>query len=159
MDFLMKQTIDWDKIELLIDTTIFSKDIVMKTVYNFLDIWYFFFSMVGENIKVQCKRKDNTEWTSEKIILDFSDELLNVYLRDKIEKENKNLREMIIENALSWSIDVSNYVQIETKKDNFDDEIENILKDLENDPELKIDENQIKKLIADIRNNDFDEKK
>jgi hypothetical protein len=39
--------------------------------------------------------------SSEKIILDFSDELLNVYLRDKIEKENKDLRETIITTALT----------------------------------------------------------
>jgi hypothetical protein len=32
----------------------------------------------------------------EDIIADFSDELLSVYLRDKLEKDNKEIREKIV---------------------------------------------------------------
>jgi hypothetical protein len=75
-------------------------------------------------------------------------------LRDKIEKENKDLRETIITTALTWAIDLNNYVKIETGSNNYDNEIEDILKELENDPELKVDEEDIKKLISEIKAND-----
>lgn len=151
MDFLIKKDIDSSFFELIIDVNIFSKDLILRTAYNFLDKGYFLFSMDWKNIKLQCKKKEDCQDDTEKIILDFSDELLNVYLRVKIEQENKSLRETIINTALSSSIDLSNYVEIETNTNNFDDEIENILKDLENDPELKIDEEDIRKLLSEVR--------
>jgi|GEM_PF-5307976 len=47
---------------------------------------------------------------------------------------------------------MNNYVEIDIKKENstLENEIENILKELENDPELKIDEDDIKKLLGEI---------
>ncbi len=152
MDFLIQKEVSRDMFELVIDTKIFSKNIVLKTAYNFLDLWYFIFTMVGKNIKVQCKKKAESHIDSEEIILKFCDELLNVYLRSELEKDNKVIREEIITAALSWSIDMNNYVEIDIKKENstLENEIENILKELENDPELKIDEDDIKKLLGEI---------
>lgn len=152
MDFLIQKEVSGDMFELVIDTKIFSKNIVLKTAYNFLDLWYFIFAMVGKNIKVQCKKKAECHIDSEEIILKFCDELLNVYLRSELEKDNKVIREEIITAALSWSIDMNNYVEIDIKKENstLENEIENILKELENDPELKIDEDDIKKLLGEI---------
>ena len=154
MDFLIKKTIEWnDKFEIIIDTEIFSKDLVFITAYNLLDKWYFLFSMDWKNIKVQCKKKETYLYDAEKIIFDFSDELLNVYLRLKIENENKELKNIIIETALRSAIDIGNYIDSSTEERDLDSEINNLLKDLENDPELKIDEEEIKKMINNIKSN------
>jgi hypothetical protein len=37
MSNFLKEALDGDKVELLIDKNIFSKDIVLKAAYNFLD--------------------------------------------------------------------------------------------------------------------------
>lgn len=150
MDFLIKKDISWNKFELIIDTKIFSKDIILKTAYNFLDIWYFIFSYEGKNIKMQCQTKNSENISSEQLILNFCDEILNVYLREKIENENKELRNIIISTALKGSIDSDNFVEIPTSDDTEND-IEKLLKDLENDPELMIDEKEIQKLINQIK--------
>ena len=155
MDFLVKKEIDWDKFELIIDTNIYSKDILLRAAYSFIDKWYFLFFTDWNNIKIQCQKKENSIDSTEKIIWDYSNELLNVYLRDKIEKENKDIRNTIINTALTWAIDLNSYVEMETKIDNYDWEIENILKELENDPDLKIDEEDIKKLINEIKSEEI----
>lgn len=152
MDFLIKKEIEWNKFELEIDANIFSKEIILRTAYIFIDKWYFLFFSKWNNIIVQCQKKDNTEETSEKIILDFTDELLNTYLRDKVEKENRNLREIIINKALTSPIDSENYViDSNNEKSEFENEIESILKSLEDDPELNIDWDEMKKLIEKIK--------
>jgi len=38
MDFLIQKEVSGDMFELVIDTKIFSKNIVLKTAYNFLDL-------------------------------------------------------------------------------------------------------------------------
>lgn len=149
MDFLLEKEIEWDKFELLIDTSIFQKDIVMLTAYNFLDKGYFIFFMEWENIKLQCKKKEKFEWDTEQIIFEFTEELLNVYLRKKIEEDNKQLRNEIINTALSSAVDSQYYVQ--EGQDNVDIEVEKVLEDLKNDPELNIDENYIDKLASDSK--------
>ncbi|NCO32037.1 hypothetical protein GW891_04655 [bacterium] len=51
---------------------------------------------MSENIILLfTKREENSEKV-EDIISDFSDELLSVYLRDKLEKDNKIIRERIV---------------------------------------------------------------
>ncbi|MDR1987575.1 MAG: His-Xaa-Ser system protein HxsD [Candidatus Peribacteria bacterium] len=96
METFLKKLMNENKLELVIDTKLFPKDIILKASYNFLDRAYFFFKYdEDKNIILQLSRKDETE-DLEKIALDFSDELLSVYLRDKLEKDNKNIREKII---------------------------------------------------------------
>lgn len=46
------------------------------------------------------KREENTE-NLEKIIENFSDTLLETYLRDKLEKDNKVIRETIVTKAIN----------------------------------------------------------
>jgi hypothetical protein len=45
---------------------------------------------------LQLTKKDDSKESLENIIADFSDELLSVYLRDKLEKDNKDIREKIV---------------------------------------------------------------
>jgi hypothetical protein len=91
--------------------------------------------------------------------MDFSDELLSVYLRDKLEKENKIIRETIVSTALSNSLDSDNFVELDTDNNfnnqeqnqiDFDKDIDEILKEIENDPDLKIDEDEIEKILKEI---------
>jgi len=49
----LKETISWKQFELVIDKDIFPKDIVLKTAYNFLDRWYFFFKLDNDKNIVQ----------------------------------------------------------------------------------------------------------
>ena len=78
MEVFLNEKIEWKKIELLIDTSIFNKYIILKTAHNFLDKWYFFFKFDKEkNIILQFTSKEWIEEKPENIVLDFSDELLN----------------------------------------------------------------------------------
>jgi len=155
-DFLKKE-ITWEKFELLIDTKIFQKDIVLKAAYNFLDKGYFFFRLdTDKNIILQFTPKDGIKEKPEYIIWEFSDELLNVYLRSKIEEDNKEIREAIIGTALWRALDTGNFVSIDTDNQNqsneidFDKDIDEILREIENDPDLKIDEAEIERILKEI---------
>lgn len=160
MEGFLKEIIDWSKFELLIDKNIFNKDIAMKAAYSFLDKGYFFFKLDNnQNLILQFTRKEESNEDPKKIIWDFSDELLSVYLRDKLEKDNKDIREKIVWAAIANSLDVNNFVSIDTDKklsDNdqnqidFDKDIDDILKEIENDPELQIDEEEIEKILKEI---------
>lgn len=159
MEKFLSQIVEWNKFELIIDKNLFNKDIILKAAYNFLDRWYFFFKLdKSENIiLVFTKREENSEKV-ENIISDFSDELLSVYLRDKLERENKTIRETIVSLAISNSIDSNNFVEMNTNLQNnqwqnqidFDKDIDDILREIENDPELKIDEDEIERILKEI---------
>lgn len=158
IEFLNKE-VKWNKFELLIDTKIFPKEIIFKASYNFLDKWYFFFKLDNnKNIILQFTPKDGIKEKSEFIIWNFSDELLSVLLRDKLEKDNKDIREKIVWAAIANSLDSDNFVEFNTDKDNwnqldeidFDKDIDEILKEIENDPDLKIDEEEIERILKEI---------
>ena len=160
MENFIKKDIEWNKIEFLIDKNLFSKDIVLKAAYNFLDKWYFFFKLDEySNIIFQFTSKEGELAESDKIIWDFSDELLSVWLRDKLEHDNKEIREKIVWAAIWDSLDSRGFIEIDTdrKNDNweqnqidFDKDIDEILREIENDPELKIDEEEIERILREI---------
>ena len=156
MTGILKKIIEGEQMEFLIDTQIFSKDIVLKAAYNFLDQGYFFFQLdENKNIILQFTAKEWVNEKLEKIIGEFSDELLAVHLRDKLEKDNKTIRETIIGKALLWPIDQENFVTLDTNKKqqdviDFDKDIDEILKEIENDPDLKIDEDEIANILKEI---------
>lgn len=160
MEKFLKKSIDWNKFELLIDKKLFDKDLVLKAAYAFLDKWYFFFKIdKNSNLLLQFTPKSWISENPEKIIGDFTDELLNVYLRDKLEKSNKDIREKIVWAAIANSLDSNNFVSIDTdnmwknqeqNQIDFDKDIDEILKEIENDPELKIDEEEIERILKEI---------
>ncbi len=161
MEAFLKETINWKQFELVIDNNIFSKDIVLKAAYQFLDRWYFFFKLDENwNILLQFTAREDNKEDPKNIIADFSDELLAVYLRDNLEKENKDIREKIVWAAIANSLDSNNFVALDTNNQNwdngeqnqidFDKDIDEILKEIENDPELKIDEEEIEKILKEI---------
>ncbi len=159
MEAFLKEVVAWEKFELLIDSNIFKKDIVLKAAYNFLDRGYFFFKLdKDKNIILQFTKKEENKEKPENIIWDFSDELLSVYLRDKLEHDNKDIREKIVWAAIANSLDVNNFGEIDIDNQgnsnqnqiDFDKDIDEILKEIENDPELKIDEEEIEKILKEI---------
>lgn len=160
-DFLSKET-DAGKCELLIDTKIFSSHIAMKAAYTFLDTAYFFFHTDWDNLIVQITPKDWQSWDSEKFALEYSDELLSTSLRDTLERDNKIIREKIVGAAISNSLDTNGFIEFDTDNPNrwndqnnanqidFDKDIDEILREIENDPELKIDEEEIERILREI---------
>ena len=155
MEQFLKKSTNWNKAELIIDTKIFEKNIILKAAYNFLDRAYFFFKYEWENILLQLTKKIDSKEDLETIVIDFSDELLSVYLRDKLEKDNKDIREKIVGAAIANSLDSNNFVSLDTRNNgnkeiDFDKDIDEILKEIENDPELKIDEEEIERILKEI---------
>ena len=81
-------------------------------------------------------------------------------MRDKLEKDNKVIRETIVTKAIRGPLDIQNFVTLDTDKMpqsnqeqntvDFDKDIDQILKEIENDPELKIDEAEFEKILAEI---------
>ncbi len=168
MKVFLKEIVKGFKFELLIDTKIFSKDIVLKAAYNFLDKGYFLFSIDDDkNIIIQFTTKDWVLEKPENIIWEFSDELLNVYLRDKLEKDNKDIREKIVWAAIANSLETQDFIELNTdeniNQDNnqidFDKDIDEILREIENDPELKIDEEEIERILKEIEEESGDSEK
>ncbi len=167
MNKFLNEIIEWKNFELLIDSNIFNKDIVLKAAYQFLDKGYFYFKFdENKNIILQFTKKEDIDLESRDIINEFSDELLSVYLRDRLEKENKIIREAIVTKAINWPLDTNNFVTLDTDTLNnteknqldFDKDIDDILKEIENDPELQIDEEEIERILKEIEeeSNSFD---
>lgn len=166
MSYFLKETIQGRWFELYIDTKVFPKDIILKTAYNFLDEMYFFFRYDEKrNFILEWNLKSDTQYWIEDIVASFSDELLNVYLRDKLERENRVIRESIVNKALlgpldSWSYvshDPENPKELNLDANNsqvaeidFDKDIDEIIKEIENDPDLQIDEDEIQQMLKEI---------
>lgn len=157
MEWFLKEVVEWSKFELLIDSNIFWVDIVMKAAYNFLDKGYFFFKLDDtKNIILQYTTKEEVKDSPMEVIWNFSDSLLEVYLRNKLEIDNKVIREAIVTKAINGPIDTANFISLDTNTapsadaTEFDKSIDDILKEIENDPELKIDEAEIEKILKEI---------
>lgn len=163
MEAFLNETQEKNKGELLVDTKIFSKDIILKAAYNFLDRAYFFFKLnKDQNMLVQITLKQGKEMSLKLLSKEFYDELLSVYLRDKLEKENKTIRETIIGAAINNSLDKGWFTAKQNTEENqidFDKDIDDILKEIENDPDLKIDESEIENILKEIEAESLQEKK
>jgi His-Xaa-Ser system protein HxsD len=157
--FTMQQFISQNqengKTEFLIDTKIFDTSIAMKSAYAFLDRAYFFFYSTTEWLIVQITPKEWQSWNAEKFAWEYSDELLATLLRVKIEEENKIVRETIVRRALWSYADLPHFTSVDISENpssqiDFDKDIDEILKEIENDPDLKIDEEEINRILAEI---------
>ena len=151
----ISQSTENGRTKFLIDTNIFPVEISMKAAYAFLDRAYFLFKKDGENLIVQIHPKPWQELSGEHFALEFSDELLATYLRAKIEEENKVIRETIVRRALWSYADLPNFTSVNVSQKtstqiDFDKDIDEILKEIENDPELKIDQEEISRILAEI---------
>ena len=69
MSAFLKEILEENGFELLIDTSIFSKDIILKAAYNFLDKGYFFFRFdESKNIILECRKKAGISLSTETLI-------------------------------------------------------------------------------------------
>lgn len=150
MHQFLSKNIENDRLELLVDGKIFSTTTVLKAAYMFLDRAYFFFRTDWENIIVQILPKNKAIWTAETMVGEYMDELLAVKLRENLEANNKTIRETIITRALSSFFDANNFVSITPHWPHEGDDINRLLNEIENDPELKISEDEIAKMLAEI---------
>lgn len=169
MEQFLNKITENNKYELLIDNNLFSKDIIMKTAFLFLDKWYFFLKKKEDNtFIVQFTLKEWSESSLETLIWDFSNELLNNSLREKLFEDNKEIRNEIITTALQNSLreaelpnawkwyEENNEGYFPSNQDNqpnqidFDKDIDDILSEIENDPDLKIDESEIENILKEI---------
>jgi His-Xaa-Ser system protein HxsD len=156
MEQFLKVNKSDNKFELLIDTNIFPKDIILKAAYALLDKGYFYFKFIESNILLQFTVKEWVKIDSKVVIWNFTDSLLETLLRDKLEKDNKVIRETIVEKAINGPIDTQNFVSFDKESKNvvnqidFDKDIDDILSEIENDPDLKIDEWEIAAILAEI---------
>lgn len=174
----MKEIIEGTKFELIIDPSLFSKEIIFKSAFLFLDKWYFFFKK-DENdfIVLQFTSRENISETPEEIIWDFSNELLNNVLREKLFEENKEIRTEIITSSIKnslreaelpnnwkgYELSGKDYFEWRMDWDNnwidFDKDIDDILKEIESDPDLKIDEEEIENILKEIEQESMEDKK
>ena len=156
MTEFLKEIVAGEQFELSIDTGVFEKDIILRAAYNFLDQGYFFFRLWKEQEMIlQFTKREDIDSDPKDIIWAFSDELLDVYLRDTLEKDNKVIREAIVTKAINGPLDMQNFVSLDTdnaqqNEIDFDKDIDEILKEIENDPDLKIDEAEIEKILKEI---------
>lgn len=153
MTSFLSQNTENNRLELSVDSRLFSDTIVLKSAYSFLDRAYFFFRKESQSICVQIQPKEWQSWNTEKFALEYSDELLATALRFKIEEENKVIRETIVRRALGSYADLPHFASIPTtpvSQIDFDKDIDEILREIENDPELKIDEEEINRILAEI---------
>lgn len=154
MEWFIKQNSKTWKFELLVSKDFFSKEAIMRSAYKFLDLGYFFFKLDSNwDYIVEFVAKDEKA-DSKNIIWDFYNEILNVELRIQLEKKNKTTREKIIERAIWMSLDVVNIARDWQDANNstidFDKDIDEILKELENDPDLQIDKDEIERILKEI---------
>jgi His-Xaa-Ser system protein HxsD len=141
------------ELEMEIDLSLFPQNIVLRTAYIFLDKGYFFFAKSKNgNCIVRVTPKESTHWDAQKLLGEFSDELLSMTLRDTLERENKLIRETIVQKALGSMIDEANFVRppAPTSTIDFDQDISEILAQIESDPDLRIDQDEIASILAEI---------
>lgn len=154
MTSFLSENTENNRLELLVDGSIFSDILAMKAAYMFLDRAYFLFKKDNHNTIVQIHPKTGEQWDATKFALEYSDELLATALRARIEQENKEIRETIVRRALGSYADLPHFTSIHSEVQNsqgeFDKDIDEILKELENDPEIRIDEDEINRILAEI---------
>ena len=114
MTTFLSQDTNNNRLELIVDSTLFSYPIAMKAAYSFLDRAYFFFHTKEQDLLVQIHPKEGEDWSAEKFALEYGDELLATLLRDTLEQENKTIREMIVTTAIGNSLDTRGFVSIDT---------------------------------------------
>lgn len=101
-------------INIKLDTSVYPLEAIYSAAYVFLDKVYIYLDSAdsGKNINVNLKSKNNKDIESLKG--EFLNELLHSVHRMHIYKNNKKIREYIVERALFSSVDENN-------NDDFDD--------------------------------------
>jgi His-Xaa-Ser system protein HxsD len=91
-------------IELNIDSKLYSDSIVTKSLYWLTDKYIPEVSLNGQFYNIIISRIDNNQFTEEQkkeVINKLKSNLIDFKLREQIDKETKNIRELIIAKAFS----------------------------------------------------------
>lgn len=126
-------------VEFSIDLNVFPLNVCLRSVYTFLDRWYFYFEkdLTGNKLIVKAVSKNEKKWSSEKLLSDLSDELLATTLRESLERDNKTIRDAIVMKAL-WSMEDHSTESSEEKLKkeesylDFSKDVDSLLKEIEN---------------------------
>ena len=105
-------------LNITLDTQIYSKEAIYGAAYVFIDRMYIYLDMKGKDkIEVVFKPKEGSDKKKlEALKGEFQNELLHYVHRINLAKNNKKIRELIIERALYSSIEGDNL-----ESDEFDD--------------------------------------
>jgi His-Xaa-Ser system protein HxsD len=141
MKNIIKTNLKENEIIFEINTKIYPKEVVYKTCYVFIDRAFVYLDIIKKDlIEVSLKGKENLNKKQlENIKGEFSNELLNVLLRENISKRNQKVLEYIVGGAITASLSKDEQNSI---TNSLDDEIEALKKELdeieendfENDP-------------------------
>ncbi|MCD4761834.1 His-Xaa-Ser system protein HxsD [bacterium] len=102
---MVKKEIKNDVLVFDLNTKIYPKEAIFGACFVFIDRAYFFLdSKKKDEITVKIKRKNTNDFLNSG---EFHNELLNFVHRINIAKQNKKIREYIVERALYSSIDNS----------------------------------------------------
>jgi len=150
--------------DLLVDTKLFSKEVIFRAAYEFIDKVYINFSTEWFYIKVKFKLKDNF-YKIQEIIDSFWEELVFHNLREDINKKTINIRKKIIETALWFSLNITdikdelknistnlgvmlNAEELDSPK-NKDYSVDELIKEISNDPDFQ-DADDILSILKDL---------
>ena len=84
-----------------INKEIYSKSVLLRTCYNFIDNYYLFLDSEEDKWVVSCKlKKDSSIKNIEELEGEFNNSLINEALRDSITENTKTIKELIVARAL-----------------------------------------------------------
>jgi len=168
MQQFIKKIEKWPyEVEMLVDGKIFNDKVVLKAMYELVDKVYMFVKTKWDDYIVKFKLKPNINEKIEDIVNTFWEELVYHRLRYDLDKKYWKLREKIIETALGFGL------SLEDIKKDLDEvmnklkelpltqqwwqtqeqqpkSIEEIIKEIENDPDFADDKDEIIAILKEI---------
>lgn len=168
-DYIKK--LDWTEyeVEILVDWKIFSEDVILKAAYELIDKANMHFRSEWDDYYVKLKSKSE-KINIDKIIELFEEELIYHRLRRDIDAKAWDLRQKIVETALGYWLTVDDIkediykissLNAESNQENFEGEwnyepneaktVEDIIWDIQNDPEFSDDRDEIISILKEIQ--------
>ncbi len=115
MKKFLRELVHDETFELLIDTSLFSEEIIMNAAFNLQNLGYFSFQKNEDaRMILSFTRKSGVKLPAKEILGRYNNQLLEVALRDKVEKQNKTIREAIVLKALTGPLDSQNFVSFDS---------------------------------------------
>jgi His-Xaa-Ser system protein HxsD len=107
MDINSKIDLKNNRIFFTADTEVYSKEVIFKTCYAFIDRMYIYLDKTGKNsIEVSLRGKKILKSQAlEKMKGEFFNELLNTLVREDIVKKNKKIVEYIVGGAIKAALE------------------------------------------------------
>jgi len=132
-----------------INTKIYPKEVIYKTCYVFIDRFFIYLDIVKkDSIMISLKGKENLNKKQlAKMKGEFSNELLNVLLRENVSKKNQKILEYIIGGAITASLPGN---EKKAEISDLDKEIEDLKKELNEieEADFENDPLSIKKIVS-----------